>query len=171
MAVVQWDGWADTGGPAQAGGRGDGEVFHRTDCCPQAVFIGQVDDWGQYSAFNVNRVGGDIMVLEQIMKGVLPRRLSGFPPVWMQTVEMTTLSMFLVKLAELVLVQKDVESESPTPCDQHREVEGPQYGRVIYQLPHVVEDHCVQSRGLLLKRLSMVWLDQDDTVQGHSSLA
>ena len=66
------------------------------------------------------------MVLEPEMKGVLPRRLSGFPPVWMQTVEMTTSSMFLVKLAELVLVQKDVESESPTTCDQHREVEWPQ---------------------------------------------
>ena len=70
-----------------------------------------------------------MMVLEQIMKGVQPRRLvglGGFPPVWVQTVEVTTLSMFLVMLGELVLVQKDVISESPTTCDQQREVEGRQ---------------------------------------------
>ena len=116
-AVEHCDGWADNEGQAQAG---DEHVFHRTDCYPQAVFVGPVEVWGPHSAISVNRVGVVMMVLmlslKQIMEAVLARLLVPvgqvrFPPVWMEILKVTLLNILLVQPGALVLVLKDMLSE------------------------------------------------------------
>ena len=100
----------------------------------------------------MNRVGGIVMVLrlalEQMMKGVLLVGLVKLPTDWMEPQEVTMLHMVLVKAGGLILVKKDMLSES---C-----------------------------WSLLLKGLSTVWLDKDEsvavmftdtTVQGYRYLA